>query len=239
MKEEKVETMQAATDITRHFETMLGRASATASLPAPPADWCLVLVRPGYEQDCRDRLRHLGVGAWWPNYARDVGYKDRQTGKRLKRSALLSVLPGVILCPARLDERFWQAIDLAPGAQNVARKASGEVLLLHDLDIALIHKIEEGLNKGARPKAEHRYAVGDTVRFIDDQLRRFPAADVIGVSKDGGLQLELSLFGRMTRWTAASWQVEPVEPRLKNQLKAKPTDAWGRPAKSPSGRTAG
>lgn len=238
MSEKEAGTMQAAIDITTHFETMLGRPSPGASLPAPLADWCIVLVRPGYEQDCRDRLRHCGVGAWWPNYPKEVGTKDRRTGKRFKRATLLSVLPGVILCPAKLNSLFWQALDLAPGAQNIARKASGDVMLLSDLDIAMIHKIEEGLNKGEKPKIDHSYVVGDKVRFVDDELRRFPAAEVVGCSKDGLLQLEVNMFGRATPWTVASWQVEPVEQQSKNQLRPKPTDARDRPAKSPSGRNA-
>jgi len=202
--------MQMAVDITKHFEQMLGQA-ASVSEPYPVVDWCMVLVRPGYEQDCRDSLRRRGVGAWWPNFSKEIGFKDRQTGKRGVRRMLVPVLPGVLFCPARMSEAFWQAIDLAPGAINVARKFNTDVILLSDLDIVLIHKIEQGLNVSTPPKSDHSYVVGDKVRFIDDELRRFGTGEVIECHRDGRMRVDINMFGRVTPWTIASWQVEPVE----------------------------
>ncbi len=202
--------MQMAVDITKHLEEMLGQAS-TAPAPMPTTDWCMVLVRPGYEQDCRDSLRRRGVGAWWPNFSKEIGFKDRQTGKRGVRRALIPVLPGVLLCPARLSEAFWHAIDMAPGAINVARKFNTEVILLSDLDIVLIHKIEQGLNISDPPKSAHSYVVGDKVRFVDDELRRFGSGQVIECHRDGRLRVDINMLGRVTPWIIAAWQVEPVE----------------------------
>ena len=200
-----------AVDITKHLAEMLGQPAAVTELPAPNECWCMVLVRPGYEQDCRDSLRRRGVGAWWPNFAKETGFKDRQTGKRGIRRIMVSVLPGVVLSPARLTANFWQAIDLAPGALNVARRFNTDLILLHDIDIVLIHKIEQGLNVSAPPRSSHSYAVGEKVRFTDDDLRRWGVGEVIECHRDGTLRVDINMFGRITPATVASWQLEPVE----------------------------
>lgn len=202
--------MNMAVDITKHFEELFGRPVSVVS-PDPVSHWCMILVRPGYEQECRDSLRRRGVGAWWPNFAREIGYKDRQTGKRGVRRIMLPVLPGVLLSPAQLTETFWQALDCAPGALNVARRFNAEVILLNDLDVVLIHKIEQGLNISAPPRSEHSYTVGDRVRFIADELRRFGSGEVIECHRDGRLRVDVNMLGRITPWIVASWQIESVE----------------------------
>lgn len=225
--------MLMAVDITRHFEEMLGQPASAVELPAPVTQWCMVLVRPGYEQNCRDSLRRRGIGAWWPNYSKEIGSKDRQNGKRGVRRIMVPVLPGVILCPARLTENFWHALDAAPGAQNIARKFNTDLIMLTDLDIVLIHKIEQGLNRSEPPKSNHSYVVGDKVRMIDDELRRFGSGMVVECHKDGKLRVDIDIFGRTTPCILASWQVEPVDVDTKNQTRSHSTDARERPAKSP------
>jgi len=229
--------MLAAGEIKLNLEHYLGQADATAKLPDPSGAWVIVLVRPGYEQQARDSLRRRGVGAWWPNYQKEVGAKDTETGKRYKRLIRFGVLPGVLLSPARLDHRFWSACDLAPGVLNVARNVSTGPILLDDVDIALIHAIETGLNKASPIKStKHSYESGEMVRFIDDEYRRLPAGKVVKCDRDGEITVEVNFFGRMTKITVMAFQIEPVDVKPPNQTASRSTDARDRPAKSPRKR---
>lgn len=221
----------------QNLEHHLGQASVTAALPDPVTEWVMILVRPGLEQEARDSLRRRGVGAWWPNYQKEEGFKDQQTGKRLKRLIRSGVLPGVLLSPARLDTRFWAACDLAPGVINVMRNASTVPIVLGELDIAFIHTIEAGLNKAAIIKSgAHSYEVGESVRFIDDIYRRLPAGKVSQCMRDGHVRVDTNFFGIMRPVDVWPWQIEPIETRGENQIAVKSSDARDRPAKSPSRR---
>jgi len=229
--------MLMAAEIKLNLEHYLGQASAVAELPDPSGEWVIVLIRPGYEQQARDSLRRRGIGAWWPNYQKEVGTKDPETGKRYKRLIRFGVLPGVLLSPAKMDERFWSACDLAPGVINVARNSSTGPILLTDVDIALIHAIETGLNRADPVKAAlHSYETGERVRFIDDEYRRLPTAKVIRCDRDGEITVEVNFFGRMTKITVMAFQIEPVDVKPPNQTASRSTDARDRPAKSPRKR---
>lgn len=225
-----------AGNLSGAFEQVLGQPDVTARLPEPVTEWVMVIVRPGMEQEARDTLRRRGVGAWWPNYPSEVGAKDRETGKRFRRRVLAGVLPGVILCPARLTQVFWSALDLAPGVINVARKPNTEPVLLNDIDIAVIHAIEAGLNRSEPPKGEHSYSIKDKVRLVADELRRLPAGIVTELRRDGHIVVDINLFGGMTRMVVLADQIEPIDGGGKNQPASRSTDARDRPAKSPRRR---
>jgi transcription antitermination factor NusG len=228
--------MLAITKETKeNLEHYLGQADVTARPPDPVSEWVMIIVRPGMEQEARDSLRRRGVGAWWPNYQKEEGAKDRETGKRFKRLVRSGVLPGILLSPARLDARFWNACDNAPGVINIARKASTLPILLTDIDIVLIHTIETGLNKALVVKSgTHSYEMGETVRFVDDEYRRLPVGKVARCGRNGEITVEVNLFGRMSLVKVLSFQIEPVDVGRKNQTGSRSTDARGRPAKSPS-----
>lgn len=206
------------------------------SLPDPITEMVMVLVRPGLEQEARDAFRRRGVGAWWPNFPREIGAKDRETGKRYKRTRWSGVLPGVVLCKARLDKAFWEALDVAPGAMNVVRKSNTDVVLLSDIDVVLIHKIEQGLNNAPLLRVDHSFAVGDKVRLIDDEYRSIPAGQIVACQQDGRVTAEFQMFGSLRHVELLPSQLEPVDVKGQNQSASKYTDARGRPAKSPSGR---
>lgn len=196
---------------TENLQSVLGQAAITATLPEPVSDWCMLLARSPREQEARDSLRRMGVGAWWPNYKREVAAKDNHTGKRHTRLVLTGILPGVILSPARMDERFWRAIDLAPGVMNVARKSNGDLLLLSDVDIVVIHKIESGQNRPPPPTAPtRRFSMGDMVMFVDDSSGRLPWGKIVKVARDGRLTVEVNIFGRMTPIAVPPHQIDLV-----------------------------
>jgi transcription antitermination factor NusG len=192
-----------------NLETVLGQADQTAIAPASVADWCMILAKSPQEQQARDSLRRMGVGAWWPNYKREVASIDRQTGKRYTRLVLSGILPGVILSPARADDRFWHAIDRAPGVMNVVRKASGDFLLLDDLDIVIIHKIESGQNRAVTSAEKaHTFKKGDKVKFVDDILGRFPAGFVEKCRRDGHIEVDVNMMGCVRTVTVLAFQLE-------------------------------
>jgi transcription antitermination factor NusG len=224
-------------DITKHLEQMLGEPVGVPVLPPPTStEWCMVLVQPGAERLCRDSLRRRGIGTWWPNHEREIIRKDPITGKRFKKTVLVPVLPGILFCPWRPSELFWKALDLAPGANNVMRKFNSEVTFLTDLDIVLIYKIEQGLSRKDPPKVNHGYAIGDVVRLVDDEMRRFGSGPVTECSRDGRLKVDINMFGRVTPFFVSSWQVEPIETGDTNHIRVKSSDARDRPAKSPRRR---
>lgn len=220
-----------------NLEIYLGQADIAAPVPETVPDWVMVVVRPGMEQEARDGLRRRGVGAWWPNFSREIGAKDRQTGRRYKRSILASVLPGIIFSPARLTGQFWSAIDHAPGVINIARRFNTDFILLCALDVVLIHKIEAGLNHALPSRASaHSYVSGEKVRFIDDEYRKLPGGVVLRCSRDGHVTVEVDLFGRMTAVDVLPQQIEPIDSRQTNRQRSSSTDARDRPAKSPCRR---
>ena len=166
----------------------------------------LIVVRPGMEQNARDALRRRGIGAWWPNYKREVQAKDRATGQRYARLVLTGMLPGIVLTPSRLNAQFWAALDLAPGAINVVRKLNGDVLAIDDTDVVLLHKIEAELNRPLPAEIVHNFAVGESVIIIGDLMRHF-AAKIEKIDKSGRIHLEIPLFGRAVPMTVLPHQI--------------------------------
>ncbi len=172
----------------------------------PAAGMVMIIVRPGMEQDARDSLRRRGIGAWWPNYKREVLTKDRETGKRYSRLVLTGVLPGILLTPSRLNEHFWAAIDLAPGAINIVRKLNGEAVEIGDTDVVLLHKIEAELNKPLPAEVLHKFEVGNEVVVVGDLMRHF-VGKITKIEKSGRIHIDISLFGRVTPMTVLPHQI--------------------------------
>lgn len=172
-----------------------------------PADgMVLIIVRPGMEQDARDSLRRRGIGAWWPNYKREVQAKDRTTGRRYTRLVLTGVMPGVIFSPSRLNTHFWASIDLAPGAVNVVRKLNGDEMVIGDTDVVLLHKIEAELNRPLPAEIVHSFKIGDEVVIVGDLMRHF-TGKISKIDKNGRIHLEINLFGRPTPLTVLPDQI--------------------------------
>jgi transcription antitermination factor NusG len=175
-----------------------------------PADgMVMIIVRPGYEQTARDSLRRRGIGAWWPNYKKEVQAKDGTTGKRYSRLVLTGILPGIILSPSRLNSHFWASIDLAPGAVNVVRKLNGDELVIDDVDVVLMHKIEAGLNRPAEEKVVHSFEAGDDVVFTDHAMSRL-SAKVTKVCQDGHVMVDVTIFGAVRSVPVLPHQIAPA-----------------------------
>ena len=169
----------------------------------------MIIVRPGMEQDARDSFRRRGIGAWWPNYKREVQAKDRATGQRYTRLVLTGVMPGIIFTPSRLNAHFWASLDLAPGAINVLSKLNGDALSISDTDVVLVHKIEAELNKPLPAEIVHSFEVGQEVVIIGDLMRNF-VAKIEKIEKSGRVHLEIPMFGRAVPMTVLASQIAHV-----------------------------
>jgi transcription antitermination factor NusG len=175
-----------------------------------PADgMVMIIVRPGYEQTARDSLRRRGIGAWWPNYPKEESAKDGASGKRYTRMVRSGVMPGIILSPSRLNSLFWASIDLAPGAVNVVRKLNGDELVIDDVDVVLMHKIEAGLNRPLPEKVVHSFKVDDAVVIVGDIMKHF-TAKIEKIEKSGRVHLEIKLFGCLRRMVVSPDQIAPI-----------------------------
>jgi transcription antitermination factor NusG len=190
----------------RSIESAL-RATEPATLDATN-EMVMIIARPGQEQRGRDSLRRRGIGVWWPNYSKEVIYKNKQTGRRARRLVLSAVMPGIMLSPAKFSDDFWIAMDLAPGVVNVARKRGGDLLVLSEIDVVLIHKIEAGLNEPPPTKPVHSFKIGDKVRFVDDVMRRLPAGKMTKVMRSGHIGVDVSVLGRLTSFDVLPHQIE-------------------------------
>lgn len=201
--------MLMVTNTLGSLELALGQADPKAVLPEPVTDWLMILAKSPQEQAARDSLRRMGIGAWWPNYEREVAAIDRQTGKRFTRYVVTGVLPGVILSPARVSSRFWAALDRAPGVMNVVRKSNADLLLLNDLDIVVIHKIESGQNRPLSPTdLVHTFKKDDKVKFVDDIYGRFPAGKVTRCRRDGRIEVDVNMMGCVRSINVLPHQIE-------------------------------
>jgi transcription antitermination factor NusG len=193
------------------LEDAFGELERSPAFPPEQAsEMCMILVRSPLEQEARDSLRRRGIGAWWPNYQKEVASRDKQTGKRFNRMIRSGVLPGVILTPAKFNSQFWDAIDLAPGVLNVLQKTNGHYLVLTDVDIVLIHKIEHGLNRAPPTKLVHHFKGGDKVRFSDDLTRSLPPGIVVKCARDGHITVEVNMRGQMRPIIVLPHQIELV-----------------------------
>lgn len=186
----------------------IAQSTALETLPAASLEMCMILVQPPQERTARDMLRRHGIGVWWPNYPLEIIKKDPLTGKRFQRIIRSSVLPGVILSPSSGSAHFWDMLDLAPGVFGVAQKPNGHWLMLSDLDIVLIHKIEHGLNRPANVRTESKYKTGDKVTLADDIYRRFPPGIVQKCLRNGIIKVELNFMGCLRVIDVVPHQIE-------------------------------
>ncbi len=218
--------MLMAVDITKHLEEMLGQPAKFPEPVEKATSWCLPVVRAGLEQEARDSLRRRGIGTWWPNYQRETFVVDRSTGNRMRRQMFAPMLPGILICAMPknpdLDRVLWDAFDQIPGIISVMRRHNGDLVFLRDIDIVLLHKIEEGLNRSKPPKAErHAYEVGDKIRLVDDEYRSMPVAEVVESKRDS-IEIAINFFGAVRRMMVRPFQIELVDSTQANRAKRGP-----------------
>jgi hypothetical protein len=180
---------------------------APIGLSDPITDWCMIIVQPSMEQQARDTLRRRGVAAYWPNFQKIKMVEDNRNGGRIRRSFLAPVVPGIVFSPAKFDNLFWNALDTAPGVVNVARKSYGDIIVLNEIDIVLIHKIEQGLNVPHGSKPVHNFKSGEKIRLCDDTLSAFGVGKVIKLFHDGRISIETTGMGRAVKFVVLPHQI--------------------------------
>jgi len=206
--------MLMATETTGNLALVreaLSPAPTSPELLRPITEWCMVVARPGMEHTARDALRRHGVGAYWPNFVREVMVEDRRNGGRMRSKVLTPVISGIIFSPAKFTDHFWNALDLAPGAVNVVRNGHADIAILNDVDIVVIHKIEAGLNRppNAKPtKPLHDFTTGEKVKLVDDVLNSWGVGKVVKLYKDGRITTEFDRMGRKLSVTVLPYQIK-------------------------------
>lgn len=165
--------------------------------------WCMLLVRPGKEQDVRDLFRRNNIRAYWPHFQPFIVPRNAPA-----RIMLRSVMPGYVFVLGPFETKFWDVVERVQGTGNVIRKFSGDVLRIRDEDVEVIRKIEMGLNTPTPGKSMHHFKTGHKVRFTDDASHRWPPGKVAGLASDGRLIVEVEIMGRLVPCHVFPHQVE-------------------------------
>jgi transcription antitermination factor NusG len=158
-----------------------------------PQQWCMLLVRPGKEQDARGAFCQYRMQAYWPNYQPFVRWSPNF--RRRRRTDRRAVIPGYLFVVPDPIKTFWDVIQRNKGIVNAVLRFSGEVARLKDDDIAVIESIERGMNTPKPGKSLHSFKTGDKVRFKDDELHRWPAGKIAGSASDGRVIVEVEMMG--------------------------------------------
>lgn len=159
----------------------------------PERAWYMLTVRPNHELEAIDSFRRNGVRAYWPNYARLGPGRMTANGFRSRQKQLAGVVPGYIFSPGSSSEDMTLLLERVTGIVNVLRTYSGGPIFLLEVDIALIRKIEAGLNTPDPPKMSHKLKVGMKVRFADDDLMLWPPGKIIEIAHNGKMTVEVKL----------------------------------------------
>lgn len=185
--------------------------SSEVRQPQQCTQWYMIVVRPNHEMDAADSFRRQGIRCYWPNYERWVTTIDRRFGRRQRRVSFVAIVPGTLFSPSGEIGDLATVIERTLGALSIARTFSGHPIMLHEDDIQVIRKIEVGLNT-PEPSAKmpHKFKVGDRVRFIDDDLNRWPPGKVERCGREGRMSVEVALMGRITTVVIYPHQIERV-----------------------------
>jgi transcription antitermination factor NusG len=176
----------------------------------PFRQWYMVVVRPGRELDAADGLKRNKVKAYWPNYEefRTVRRSNRTVERR---ASFKSIIPGYVFSPVGdSDQDFELLIGSITSVIQIARTFSGEPLLLTEDDIQIIRRIEAVLNTPVPIKPVHNFKTGESVRFTDDLMGRWPAGKISRCGVDGRIGVEAELMGRKATVWVFPHQIERV-----------------------------
>jgi transcription antitermination factor NusG len=158
----------------------------------------MILVRASQEMGVADSFRRQGIRVYWPNYEKYITVSVRQSRTHRERVIFSPIIPGYLFTPTDECGDLPRLIERTIGAISVALTFSGEPLLLREDDIQIIRKIEAGLNTPSPlSKSLHKFKVGDKVRFVDDDLGRWPPGRVSRCSQEGRISIEVALMGRI------------------------------------------
>jgi len=173
-------------------------------------DYYLVIVRPGHEFDSVDSFRRNSVPAYWPNYEVLTSTRQRRNGHPVRRVHRVGILPGYVFSPGDATRDFEGLLKRIVGVIDFARKFSGNPLMVNESDIAIIRRIEVGLNTPIPGKSPHKFKIGEKVRFADDVSYRWAPGRIIDLSQGGRIAVEVEMMGRKVKMTVLPYQIERV-----------------------------
>lgn len=170
------------------------------------SEWYMVIVRGAAHLDAVDGLRRAGLRAYWPSYERSVATRRRIAGRATSRSVRYGILPYVLSprCPG-LD--FSSVAERVVSILDIVRTYSGSPLFLRHADLAIIRRIDIGMNTPKPDATDHNFKTGDKVRFTDDLMSQWPPGIIIKIAREGRIGVEVSLMGRKVPITVFPYQV--------------------------------
>lgn len=174
--------------------------------PVKGPDWFMVVVRQGHELEAVDSMRRHDITAYFPNYEKLETTRRSFAGRPIRRLVRRGVVP-YVFTPVGNGE-FLNEKDRIVGVLDIVRTYSGAALILAGTDIAIIRRIETGLNTPKPEATDHDFKVGDKVRFSDDINRGWPPGRITKLAKDGRIIVEVALKGRVVPFTVFPFQIE-------------------------------
>jgi transcription antitermination factor NusG len=119
------------------------------------------------------------------------------------------VIPGYLFVVPDPIKTFWEVTKRnIEGIANVVRTFSGDLAMLKDSDIDVIRSIERTMNTPVPGKTLHNFKTGDKVRFVDDNVSRWPPGRVAGTNGDGRIVVDVEVMGRVVPFQVFPHQVE-------------------------------
>jgi transcription antitermination factor NusG len=202
--------MAATTGNMEQVRNALTGITGVAAAPAKDEpDRYMVTVRMNREMDSVDSLRRHQLRSYWPNYEEFAPVRIVAGVRLTRRTRRVGILPGYVFAEVDPGRDFTALLDRVVGAFDVVRTASGAPLLIPDLDIQIIRKIEIGLNTPKlQPTGHGDFKVGNKVRFVDDLLGRWPAGRVIKLAREARISVQVEMMGRKVSITVLPHQIE-------------------------------
>jgi transcription antitermination factor NusG len=171
----------------------------------PTPGYAMIIARGGRELDAVDSYRRLGVAACWPSYEELRATRRKVNGHPVCSKSRLAVVPGYVFpefVPGCFD------LEVIIGAIDVVRGCEGKPLHIREIDMKIIRGIEENKNTPKPGNSEHRFKIGDRVRFTDDITREWPPGTIKALARQGRITIEVSLMGRKVDIKAFPHQIE-------------------------------
>lgn len=200
MKVEKAGNMD---QVRSALQGITGQEPAIQSGPAKNS--LMWVVRSNREFEAVDSMRRQLVRAYWPSYERLVATKHRFENRPVRRLVRSGIIPYVFT--PEVDD-IAGVVEQSVGVIDVVRTFSGSPLLLKETDIAIIRKIDVGMNTPKPEAAAHNFKIGEKVRFTDDIMAHWPPGTIIKLARDGRIIVDQALMGRKVPVTVFPFQIE-------------------------------
>lgn len=178
-----------------------------------PRNWTALIARPSKEQDAADWLKNAGLLAYWPCFVDQIRHHQQRAAGRAKRfPRYKSVIVGYIFMAVRVGDNTdpWNIVRETPGIISFVRNAEGNAARMAEEDIAVIRRIEGGLNLPINPKTAHVFKCGDKVHFVDDLYGRWPNGVVFRLAENGRIIVNVPLLGQVVPIEVFPHQIEAM-----------------------------